>query len=63
MHQLNIKSYMGYRYFLKTEIHRFKNIGYNHQLWTNWPTDNSKCDEIKFPILNKCTEYWDKLVE
>jgi alpha 1,2-mannosyltransferase len=45
------------------EIHRFKNIGYNHQLWTNWPTDNSKCDEIKFPILNKCTEYWDKLVE
>jgi alpha 1,2-mannosyltransferase len=42
------------------QIHRFKNLGYNHQLWTNWPKDDTKCDAFKYPIANKCVEQWDE---
>lgn len=45
------------------QIHRFKNLGYNHQLWTNWPKDDTKCDAYKYPVSNKCVELWDEFVD
>ena len=44
------------------QIHRFKHLGYNHQLWTNWPKDDTKCDAFKYPIANKCVELWDEFM-